>query len=62
MPRHPKRGPGGPGGPGGFRKPKNLRGTLRKLMRYLGRYKLHLGLVVVLLIASSACKIGRAHV
>ena len=61
MPRHPKRGPGGPGGPGGFRKPKNLRGTLRTLMRYLGRYKLHLGLVVVLLIASSACTVGGSY-
>ena len=32
-------GPGhGPGGPrGGFRKPKDLRGTLWKLMRYMGR-------------------------
>ena len=35
-------GPQGPGG--GFRKPKNIRATLGKLMRYLGRYKLHLAL------------------
>ena len=49
-------GHGGPGGPprGGFQKPKNMRGTLRKLMRYLGWYKAHLALVVVLLVISSA--------
>ena len=49
-------GPGhGPGGPrGGFRKPKDLRGTLGKLMHYLGRYKTHLVVVVFLLVISSA--------
>ena len=54
--KHPGPGmpPPGPHGPGhapkgGFRKPKNMRGTLRKLMRYLGRYKAHLALVVILL-------------
>ena len=53
----------GPGhGPkGGFRKPKDLRGTLRKLMRYLGRYKAHLTLVVVLLFISSACTVGGSY-
>ena len=54
--------PGGPGGPGGgpkggFRKPKDLRGTLSKLMRYLGRYKALLVLVVILLMVSSACTV-----
>ena len=51
-----RRGPGhGPGGPrGGVRKPKDLRGTLGKLMRYLGRYKAMLVIVVVLLVISSA--------
>ena len=58
--------PGGPPGPGhgprgGFRKPKNMRGTLRKLMRYLGRYKAHLTLVVVLLFISSACTVGGSY-
>ena len=55
-----KRGPG-PGGPppgGGFRKPKNIRGTLGKLMAYLGRYKPHLVLVAVLLVVSSSCRGG----
>ena len=49
--RQTRRGPGGPGsGPrGGFRKPKDLRGTLKQLMGYLGRYKPLLMIVVVLL-------------
>ncbi len=58
-----KRGPG-PGGPppgGGFRKPKNIRGTLGKLMAYLGRYKPHLVLVAVLLVVSSACTVGGSY-
>ena len=58
-----RRGPGhGPGGPrGGFRKPKNLRGTLGKLMRYLGRYKALLVIVVVLLVISSACSVAGSY-
>ena len=50
--RQTRRGPGGPGGGprGGFRKPKDLRGTLGKLMGYLGRYKALLVIVVVLLV------------
>ncbi|MFR0769259.1 MAG: ABC transporter transmembrane domain-containing protein [Dysosmobacter sp.] len=56
-----KRGPGhGPGGPrGGFRKPKDLRGTLSKLMGYLGRYKALLVIVVILLFISAACSRGQ---
>lgn len=51
-----------PGGPkGGFRKPKDLRGTLGKLMHCLGRYRLLLVLVVVLLVISSACTIGGSY-
>ena len=46
---------------GGFRKPKNMRETLRKLMRYLGRYKAYLVVVVVLLIISSACTVGGSY-
>ena len=51
-----KRGPGhGPGGPrGGFRKPKDLRGTLSKLMGYLGRYKALLVIVALLYTLLSA--------
>ena len=60
--RGPGRGPGGPGGPrGGFRKPKDLQGTLRKLMRYLGRYRAHLCVVVVLLVVSSACSVAGSY-
>ena len=46
---------------GGFRKPKDMRGTLRKLMRYLARYKAHLALVAVLLVISSACTVGGSY-
>ena len=58
-----KHGPGGgPAGPGGgFRKPRNIRGTLGKLMGYLGRYKLLLALVAVLLVVSSACTVGGSY-
>ena len=56
-----KHGPGPHGPGGGFRKPKNIRGTLGKLMRYLGRYKLHLVLVAALLVASSACTVGGSY-
>ena len=55
--------PRGPGGPGrhGYQKPKDLRGTLGKLMRYLGRYKAHLVLVAGLLVISSACTVGGSY-
>ena len=51
------------GGPGrhGYQKPKDLRGTLAKLMRYLGRYKAALCLVAVLLVISSACTVGGSY-
>ena len=54
-------GPGGPPPGGSFRKPKNIRGTLGKLMAYLGRYKPHLVLVAVLLVVSSACTVGGSY-
>lgn len=58
-----RRGSGhGSGGPrGGFRKPKDLRGTLGKLMGYLGRYRALLILVVVLLVVSSACSVAGSY-
>ena len=60
---HTRRGPGGLGsGPrGGFRKPKDLRGTLGKLMGYLGWYKALLVIVVVLLVISSACSVAGSY-
>jgi ATP-binding cassette subfamily B multidrug efflux pump len=55
-------GPHGPHGPhGAGRKPRNVRGTLRKLLGYLERYRLHLAAVVVLLIISSACTVGGSY-
>ena len=55
-------GPHGPHGPhGAGRKPKNVRGTLRKLLGYLEQYRLHLAAVVVLLIVSSACTVGGSY-
>ena len=74
MAEHKRPGPGMPPGPpqgmpgnrhgapkGGFRKPKDMRGTLRKLMRYLGRYKAQLTLVLMLLVVSSACTVGGSY-
>ncbi len=58
----PVRGPGGHGpGRHGFQKPKNLRGTLRRLMRYLNRYRALLALVVVCLIGSSVCSVAGSY-
>ena len=58
-----KHGHGASPGPhsGGFRKPQNIRSTLRKLMRYLSRYKPHLVLVAALLVVSSACTVGGSY-
>ena len=54
MPRHgPNRG--------GYQKPKNLRGTVGKLMNYLGRYKLQLILVAICILISSACSVGGSY-
>ena len=63
MDKREHRGPHGPHGPhgAGGRKPKNVRGTLRKLLRYLERYRLHLAAVVILLIVSSACTVGGSY-
>ena len=53
-----KHGPG-PGGPNahGFQKPKDLRGTVRHLMAYIGRYKPLLAAVVLCLLLSTFCTV-----
>ena len=58
----PHRGPGGGGSARhGFRKPKNLRGTLAKLMQYLACYKKLLILVVCMLVVSSFCTVAGSY-
>lgn len=51
----PRAGMGGPHGPGRFsgEKPKDFKGTLRKVVAYLGTYKLPLVLVAIFAIAST---------
>ena len=48
-------GPGGPGGPGMHmgEKPKDFRGTFRKLTRQMAAYRIHLLVVMILAIGSS---------
>ena len=47
---------GGPRGHGpqghGFQRPKDFRGTVSKLMRYIGRYKASLAVVFICLVIS----------
>jgi ATP-binding cassette subfamily B protein len=56
-----RRGPGGPGGgPGGMmrgEKAKDLKGTLVKLLRYLGRFKIAVVIVMLFAIASTVFSI-----
>ena len=52
---------GGPGGRHGFRKPKDMRGTLAKLMGYMAEYKLHLLLVALMLVISSVSTVAGSY-
>ena len=53
-----KRAPRGHGPQGhGFQRPKDFRGTVKKLLRYIGRYKAALVLVFVCLVVSSAASV-----
>ena len=53
-----KRAPRGHGPQGhGFQRPKDFRGTVKKLLRYIGRYKATLVLVFVCLVVSSAASV-----
>ena len=53
-------GHGGPGGHG-FQRPKDMRGTFKKLMGYVGKYKGSLVLVAVCLIVSSAGSVATSY-
>lgn len=56
------RGPGRHGHGGhGFQRPKDMKGTFKKLMRYVGRYKGSLALVAVCLIVSSAGSVATSY-
>ncbi len=56
------RGPGRHGRGGhGFQRPKDMKGTFKKLMRYVGRYKGSLVLVAVCLIVSSAASVATSY-
>ncbi len=55
----PGRGPGGPGrGPGGPRgmggKPKNTKNTIKRLVKYVSKYKFHLVFVILCMLCSTA--------
>ena len=50
-----------PGRGHGFQKPKDLKTTIVKLMRYLAPYKFVLVLVAFLLVASSLCMVGGSY-
>ena len=51
------------GGPNkhGFQRPQNLKGTVKKLLRYVANYKAALGLVAVCLILSSVTSIAASY-
>ena len=51
-------GPGGPGGMAPGEKAKNFRGTVKKLLQYMGRYKI--GVLVVLIFAVASTVFGIA--
>lgn len=46
---------------GGFQKPKDLKGTIGKLMRYLKRYKLQLVLVMLCVLISAVCSVAGSY-
>ena len=75
MPKKRMRGPGGGHGPGAIgvpgEKPKDFKGTMGKLLSYLGKYKIGVAFVILFAIGSTVfnivgpkilgnAKIGRA--
>ena len=62
MAKHTSQPPRGKGPSShGFQKPKNLKGTLVKLVRYLAEYKVWLAMVAVMLVLSSACTVAGSY-
>ena len=60
--RAPRGGGHGHGPNGhGFQRPKDMKGTFRKLMAYIGRYKASLVLVAVCLIVSSTASVASSY-
>ena len=60
----PPRRPGGPGhGPRshGYQRPQDLRGTVKKLLHYVGRYKSLLVLVAICLLLSSVGSVASSY-
>ncbi len=53
QPQAPRIRHGGPGAMGAIEKPKDAKGTLRRLLSYLGEYRLLLVIVTVLTIGST---------
>ena len=54
------RGPG-PGGGRDFRKPKNTKGTLLRILGYAGKNKILIFLVVVLMLVSTGCSLAASY-
>ena len=54
------RGPG-PGGGRDFRKPKNTKGTLLRILGYAGKNKMLIFLVVVLMLVSTGCSLAASY-
>ena len=48
------RGPMGRGPMGAVEKPKNFKGSTKKLLKYMGKYKGRVSLVIIFAICSSA--------
>ena len=62
MAKHTSQPPRGKGPSShGFQKPKNLKSTLAKLVRYLAEYKVWLAVVAVMLVLSSVCTVAGSY-
>ena len=55
------KGPGGKKMPGGGPKPKNMKKTLGTLLRYLGKYKVFLAIVLVLVVFNSFAMVAGSY-